>query len=225
MNWKILLTLLLVLLFTLSSFAQKKSENLLENVELKFTLQGEPTPQDVGFDNPKSYWKVKYEIYVTDFSEQEKLGLSEVDDEGYKYLAPITENKKFNKQIKKKSMKILRGSFTKKMLLTEANREVVILVNLPQNIVEIFNQAKNNPEKNPTFVLLTTQKVSVKNSDKAKLKRKQFLLDFVPLRIINDNKKQVVYRDLKTMNLNTRIVKGKNGNLEYRGGLFHGLGW
>ncbi len=223
MNRKILTTLLLVFLFTLSSFAQNQSENLLESVEVKFILQGDPTPQDVGFDNPKSYWKVKYEIYVTDFSEPEKLGLSGVN-EGYKYLTPVIENKKLNKQIKKKSTKILKGSFSKKMLLTEANREAVIVVNLPQNIVEIFNQAKINPEINPTFVLFTTQKVYVKNSAKNKLKRKQFLIDFVPLRLIRDDR-QIKYRDLKSMTLETKIFKKENGKLEYNGGLFHGLGW
>lgn len=222
MNRKILRTLLLVFLFTLSSFAQKQSENLLENVEVKFILQGDPTPQAVGFDNPKSYWKVKYELYLTDFSEPEKLGLSGVYD-GYKYITPVIENKKLNKQIKKKSTRILTGSFTKKMLLNEANREIVILVNLPQNIVEIFNQAKNT-EKNPTFVIFNTQKVYVKNSAKSKLKRKQFFIDFVPLKMIRVDQ-QMKYRDVKTMHLNTTITKRENGTLQYNGGLFHGLNW
>ncbi len=221
MKRKIILTLL-TLIFTTSIFSQTSQENLLENVEIKFTLLGDPTPKDVGFDNPKSYWKVKYELYVTDFSEPEKLGLSGVNG-GYKYLTPVIENKKLNKQIKKKSTRILKGGFTKKMLLTEANREIVIRVNLPQNIVEIFNQAKNTG-KNPTFVIFNTQKVYVKNSAEIELKRKQFFIDFLPLKMIRDDR-QMKYRDFSNMYLTTKITKRENGELEYKGGLFHGSGW
>ena len=221
MKRKIILTLL-TLIFTASIFSQTPQENLLENVELKFILQSDPNPQDVGFDNPKSYWKVKYELYVTDFSETEKLGLSKIND-GYKYLTPLIENKKFNKQIKKNSTRILKGGFTKKMLLSEANREIAIVVKLPQSIVEIFNQAKNTG-KNPTFVIFNTQKVYVENSAKSELKRKQFIIDFVSLKLILDNQ-QTKCRDLRTMHLTTKITKQENGELEYRGGLFHGSGW
>lgn len=220
---KKILPALVVLILAASILAQTKQENLLENVEVRFALKGEPNAQEVGFDSPKSYWKVKYEIYITDFSEPEKLGLSRAND-GYKYLTPIIENKTLTNRIKKKSTKILKGGFTKKMLLTEANREAVIRVKLPQNIIEVFNQAKINPEKNPTLVLFTTQKVYVKNSPENKLKEKQFLIDFLPLRLTRDDK-QIKYRDLKTMTLITRIIKQENGELEYKGGLFHGVGW
>lgn len=222
MNRKISTTLALIFLFALSSFAQNQSGNLLENIEMKFILQGDPTAQAVGFDNPKSYWKVKYELYLTDFSEPEKLGLSGLYD-GYKYLAPVIDNKKLNKQIKKKSTVILTGSFTKKMLLNEANREITVLVNLPQSVVEVFNQAKNTG-RNPTFVIFNTQKVSVKNSAGSKLKRKQFFIDFVPLKMIR-NDLQIKYRNLRAMHLNTTITKREDGKLQYNGGLFHGLDW
>ena len=67
MNGKSLPSLLLIFLFTLSSVAQTTTKNLLEETNLHFFLEGEPTPQDVGFDNPKSSWKVKYQLYLTDF--------------------------------------------------------------------------------------------------------------------------------------------------------------
>ena len=109
------------------------------------------------------------------------------------------------------------------MLLLEANREIVILVKLPQNIVEIFNQAKNTG-KNPTFVIFNTQKVYVENSAKSELRKKQFIIDFVSLKLILDNQ-QTKYRDLRTMHLTTKITKRENGKLDYNGGLFHGSGW
>ena len=101
MNGKTLPILLVIFLFALSSVAQTTTKNLLEETNLHFLLEGVPNAQDVGFDNPKSSWKVKYELYVTDFSEMEKLGLNRLSG-GYKYLAPMIENKKLNKQIKKK---------------------------------------------------------------------------------------------------------------------------
>jgi hypothetical protein len=223
MNGKTLPILLVIFLFALSSVAQTTTKNLLEETNLHFLLEGEPNAQDVGFDNPKSSWKVKYELYVTDFSEMEKLGLNRVIG-GYKYLTPMIENKKLNKQIKKKSSKLLNGSFTKKMLLTEANRKVVISVKLPQNVVETYTQAAKNPKINPTFILFVTQKIYVKNVANAKLKRKQFLVDFVPLSLFRDDR-QTPSRDVSSMSLTTRIVKTENGELEYKGGLFHGVGW
>ncbi len=218
MKRKIILTLL-TLVFTSSIFSQTPPENLLENVEIKFTLEGEPTTQAVGFNNPKSYWKVKYELYLTDFSEMEKLGLTKTAD-NRKYIPPIIRDTSLNKQIKKKSMKISKGNFTKKSLLSEANREVIIPVNLPPEVVEIYNQATKIPEKNPTFVLFITEKISVKDSAKAKLKEKYLITGFSPLKHALSNQ-NFEYWNVKNMSLNVKIAKQDDGKLKFVGGLVH----
>ena len=71
-RWLILSIFLLALFNAVS--AQNETLNLLEKVDLTFSLSGEPAPADVGFDNPKSSWKLKYELYLTDFAELEKIG-------------------------------------------------------------------------------------------------------------------------------------------------------
>lgn len=218
MKRKILLTLL-ILVFAASVFAQTKQENLLENVELKFVLNGEPSPQDVGFNNPKSLWKVKYELYLTDFSEMEKLGLVKQEN-NLKYVAPLIQNRRFNKLIKKKSMKILKGGFVRKSLSGEADREVTIPVKLPPNVVEIYNQATAIPEKNPTFVLFITEKVSVRNSAKSKLKETYSLTDFSPLKHSGSNKTGD-YWNVKIMSLRVKITRMETGKLVFVGSYVH----
>lgn len=219
MNCKLLPILLVVLLLSLTGFAQSKQENLLEETNLQFFLEGEPTPQDVGFDNPKSYWKVNYELYLTDFSEMEKLGLVKTEN-GLKYIAPIVQNKRNNKRIKKKSTKILKGNFTKKSLLSEANREVIIPVNLPPDVIQIYNQAAEIPEKNPTFVLFIAEKIFVKNSAKTKLKYKYFLTDFSSLKHSGSNKTGE-YWNVKIMSLRVKIYKTNDGKLKFVGSYIH----
>jgi hypothetical protein len=219
MSRKILPVLLLLFLFAVSSFAQNPPENLLENTNLHFFLVGDPTPQEVGFDNPKSSWKVKYELYLTDFSEMKKLGLSRTDN-NREYIPPIVRNKSYHKRIKKKSAKISQGAFTKKLLANEANREAVIQINLSPVVVEIFNQATRIPERNPTFVLFVTEKVSTKNSAKAKLKEKYSITGFRPLKHAESNR-TFDYWDVRNISLTITVVKEKNGRLKLYGGLVH----
>ena len=219
MSRKILPILLPIFLFALSSFAQNPAENLLENTNLHFYLVGDPTPQDVGFDNPKSSWKVKYELYLTDFSEMKKLGLSRSNN-NREYLPPIIRNKSYNKRIKKKSTKIAQGFFTRKSLSNETNRQAVIQISLPPGVIEIFNQATKIPERNPTFVLFVTEKVSVKNSAKAKLKEKYLITGFRPLKHAASNQ-TFDYWDVRNISLTTSIVKLENGRLRLYGGMVH----
>ena len=211
--------MLLILIFAASVFAQTKQENLLENVEIKFTLESEPTPQDVGFDNPRSFWKVKYELYLTDFSEMEKLELRQIHN-NLKYLSPIVRDKSFNKPIKKKSIKISKGNFTKKPLSTETNREVIIPVNLPPNVIEIYNQAVKIPEKNPTFVLFISEKISVINSAGAKLKERYLITGFRPLKHSASNQ-NYEYWNVRNISLNIGVARREDGKLQLVGGLVH----
>lgn len=76
---KILPVLLLICMFDLSFFAQNTTANLLEETNLHFYLESKPTTQKDVFNNPKDSWKVKYALYLTDFSELEKLGVCRRD--------------------------------------------------------------------------------------------------------------------------------------------------
>jgi hypothetical protein len=219
MNRKILPILLTVFLLALTAFAQKTAENLLEDTILHFFLEGDPTPQDAGFDNSKSYWKVKYELYLTDFSEMKKLGLGKSDN-NREYIPPIIRNKSYNNLIRKQSTKISEGFFTRTLLANEADRQVVIQINLLPEAIEIFNQATKIPERNPTFVLFVTEKVSVKNSAGAKLKKKYSITGFRPLKHAESNR-TFDYWDVRNISLTTRIIKLENGRLQLSGGTVH----
>lgn len=213
MKLKLIPITLLVLFTTLSIFSQEI--NLLETTNLNFFLSGEPNPQDAGLDNPKSYWKVKYELYLTDFSELETLGLCR-RDEANRHICERIYDKKFDKPIKKKSIKITKGSFSRKTLSAQTNREVVIPVNLPLNAIEIFNQAVKLPEKNPTFVLFFTQRVSVKNSANAKLKDKFSSRGIKQLKTAVSNQ-TFEYWDVKNLSTNLTILKREGGQLKLIG--------
>ena len=219
MNGKSLPSLLLIFLFTLSSVAQTTTKNLLEETNLHFFLEGEPTPQDVGFDNPKSSWKVKYELYLTDFSELEKLGICKRDEAG-RHICQIVKDKKQNKQIKKKSSKISKGSFIRQLLSSEANRQVTVPVNLSPNVIEIYNQAAKIPERNPTFILFVTEKVSVTNSDSSKLKEKYSITGIRNLKNAMSNQ-TFEYWDVKNLSLTISIVRQASGQLKLVGSPVH----
>jgi len=219
MNGKSLPSLLLIFLFALSSVAQTTTKNLLEETNLHFFLEGEPTPQDVGFDNPKSSWKVKYELYLTDFSELEKLGICKRDEAG-RHICQTVKNKKQNKQIKKKSSKISKGSFTRQLLSSEANRQVTVPVNLSPNVIEIYNQAAKIPERNPTFILFVTEKVSVTNSDSSKLKEKYSITGIRNLKNAMSNQ-TFEYWNVKNLSLTISIVRQASGQLKLVGSPVH----
>ncbi len=199
--------------------AQNTSDNLLEKVELRFSLNGEPAPVDAGFDNPKSFWKLKYELYLTDFAELEKIGRCRKDELG-KHICLPNNDKKLDKRIRQSSTKIIKGNFTKKFLLNEANREVVIPVNLEPNIIEIFNQAVKVAAKNPTFVLFVTTKASTKNSAKAKFKKKYSTSGVKPLKTASSNK-TFEYWNVKNLSLNLTITKEENNQLKGFNSLIH----
>lgn len=205
MERKPLLILLVILFFSVSTFAQDQTENLLEKTKLNFTLSADADSQDVGFDNPKSSWKVKYELFLTDFSELEKLGVCQRDAEGRHICLPIRDNK-FNKPIKKKSAKLYAGKFVRKTLSNDSNRNFIVEINLTPNVIEIFNQAKKNPEKNPTFVLFVTEKVSVKNPANMKLKQKNSAIGIHNLKNAMSNQ-NFEYWDVSCLSVNSSIKK------------------
>jgi len=219
MNRKLFLILTAIFLFSVSIFAQTAQENLLDKVELKFSLNGEPTAADVGFDNPKSSWKLKYELYLTDFAELEKIGRCKKDELG-KHICLPNYDKKLNKKIRKNSIKIKKGSFIRKSLSNEANREVIIPVNLLPEIIETFNQAVKVPEKNPTLVLFVNTKASTKNSAKAQFKKKYSTSGVNPLKSSMSNE-NFEYWNIKNLSLNLTIYKREDGQLKGFNNLIH----
>lgn len=105
MKVRFLCFLFLFIIFGQNLFAQ----NNLEKIILNFELNGEPTIKEVGFDNSRNSWKVKYTLRI-------------IDEEIFnKNLVPL-EKLKFDTKYKKQELLIARGSFQKKHLMSEENR-------------------------------------------------------------------------------------------------------
>ena len=213
MNRRLLSILVVIFFCAIPSFAQTVQKNLLEKTELNFTLYGEPTSQDVGFDNPKSSWKIKYELFLTDFSELEKLGICRKDEEG-RHICAIVRDKKTNNKIKKKSSKLFAGNFVRKSLSSDSNRNVIVPINLTPNVIEVFNQAKKSPEKNPTFVLFVTEKVSIKTPANIKFKQKNSMTGINNLKNAMSNR-NFDYWDVSCLSVSSVITKQENNRLRF----------
>lgn len=72
MKLKVLRILLIALFCVIPTVAQDAKENLLDKVDLTFFVKGNPTVEDAGFNNPKSFWRIEYELYLFDWDALKK---------------------------------------------------------------------------------------------------------------------------------------------------------
>ncbi len=203
-----------ICLLTTFSLAQDSAENLLEKVDLGFSLSGEPTPESVGFDNSKSYWILEYELVLTDSFTLEKIGRCH-RNETYQLDCPLNTSKKLNKQIRKISTRIAKGKFKKQGLLADSSRDIKVPIQLSAEVIDIFNKAVTS-NNNPTFVLFVKTKAFTKTSDKVKFKKKFSTSGVHPLKF---------YRSDKTFNNFWNIkIFGVSFNLQRDGNIIRGFG-
>lgn len=111
---KILLFVFL-LLSTQIAFAQ----NPTDKIQLNFDLGGQPKLEDVGFDAPKSKWKVTYFLRLVD---------EETTRKNTRSLEDIRKNKKKKKANNKLGVNLYKGNFVKTNLSVEANRNYLITI-------------------------------------------------------------------------------------------------
>ncbi|HVE59353.1 MAG TPA: hypothetical protein VNB22_21230 [Pyrinomonadaceae bacterium] len=209
---RLLVFLLAILAFFNSVSAQTESANLLENVELKFSLSGDPSPAEVGFDNPKSYWQLEYELFLSDSAELEKLGRCERNE--IKQLnCFIQSSKKLDKKIKKISLLINKGKFKQTELSSEPARRVTIPIQLSPAVIETYNQAAKIFEKNPTFVLFIKTKASTKTAAKLKFKRKLVTSRVYPLKTYAVKANDFDFWNVRSLIVGFTIRKGEDGKL------------
>ena len=178
--------LILISLLTTFSSAQEATENLLEKVNLNFSFVGEPTAESVGFNNPKSYWMLEYELVLTDSLTLEKIGRCH-RTEDYKFDCPLNTGKKIAKQIKKISTRIAKGKFKKQGLLADSSRDIKVPVQLSAEVIDVFNKAASS-DNNPTFVLFVKTKAFTKTPDKVKFKKKLSTNRVYPLKFYRSDK-------------------------------------
>lgn len=152
------------------------SANLLEKIDLKFSLTGTPKPEDVGFDDRNGSWKLKYELLLSDRETVDAL-ISKAyanckNTAANRLKCAGKANKKLDKQFKKIALFLSRGTFVKKPLLPEAQREIIVPVKFSPDVIRIFNDAAQSAA-NPVFLLQMKSRVSAKTSTKKKVRYKQ----------------------------------------------------
>lgn len=218
MRIKIPLLFFISLFIAVSAFSQTADENLLERVEIKFSLQGEPTIEDVGFNDPKSTWKIEYQLFLSDWDALKKIGRCGVRESPTlpEYCSDTTD-KKLDKRVKKLSRFIAKGKFTRKQLAVNANREIIETVNFTPEVVNIFNEASKIYNKNPVFVFFVKTKISTKNSAGKKFK-KQYMTEGLHWLKIYKPDNSFDYWNLSKLSYSLTILKDENGSLFLRKG-------
>ncbi len=210
-----------IILLVQFSSAQDATENLLEKIDVKFILNVEPTPESVGFDYRKSYWKVEYQLYLTDSQALEKLGRCK-RDENYRLDCPLNPTKKVDEDIRKTSIRIAKGKFKKKPLSSNSNREVTIPIQLSAEVIDIFNKARTS-DNNPTFVLFVKSKVFTgvlyqagfgnKLSNNFRFKNDYSTSIVRPLKIYNKDKTFRDFWNVGTFGVSSTLVRAEDCTL------------
>lgn len=167
--------------------SQETAPNLLEKINLRFNLTGTPKSEDVGFDDRKGSWKLKYELLLSD-----KKVIDELISKAYANCkntaanyrkCAAKANKKLDKKFRKIALFVSGGAFERKPLSSETAREILVPVNFTPELIRIFNDSAQSVA-NPVFLLQIKSKVSAKTSTKKKIRYKtstafQYSLKFV----------------------------------------------
>jgi hypothetical protein len=206
------ISVICVCLFASFSPAQNPKENLLETVDLHFSMPGEPTPEKVGFDNPKSYWKLQYELVLSDSFALEKLGRCERTP-AYQLYCPLSKDRKLSRKIRRGTVPIAKGEFIKRGPMSESDREVVIPVPLTPGVIDILNKSVGVDAVNPTFVLFIKTKASTRTADKAKFKKKLATEGIHPLKFYYPDGKFNDYWNVRKMGLTLGLTRNDDGTI------------
>lgn len=214
LNMKIpLISCLLIIFSTSVCFAQNTNQNLLEKVDLQFSMPGEPTPEKVGFDNPKSYWKVKYELVLSDSFTLEKLGRCMRRLPDTRLYCPLNRDGKLGKKIKKGTIPITKGEFIRRGPMSDADREVTIPVALTPEVIDIFNRSVGVDTVNPTLILFVKTKASTRTADKVKFKKKLTTEGIHPLKFYYPDMKFADYWNITKIGLSLGLTRSEDGSI------------
>lgn len=198
---------------------QTNSSSILEQINLRFDLEGIPKPEDVGFDQQKSKWNLKYELRLSDEKIVRALRLNMYakcpDSNASRSKCISKANKKFDKRIRKNALFIAKGKFQKKPLSSEINRSISIPVKFTPQVINILDESVQTSD-NPFFILNIKSKVWTKNTAKKKIKY-NFAVSFdYPLKLLRKDGSFDFY-NITEMGATIRIDKEDDGKI------FHGI--
>lgn len=220
---QILSAILFLLFFTSVAFSQQtqksnsenqtNSSSILEQINLRFDLEGIPKPEDVGFVSQKSKWNLKYELRLSDEKIVRALRLNMYakcpDSNASRSKCISKANKKIDKRIRKKALFVTKGEFQKNFLSSETNRSILIPVKFTPLVINILDKSVQTSD-NPLFILNIKSKVWTKNTAKKKIKY-NFAISFdYPLKLILKDGSFDFY-NITVMGATIRIVKEDDG--------------
>lgn len=142
----------------------------VENVA--FVLDGTPTPDAVGFDSPKSYWKFSYELrFLGDGNKEFELQKKISGDKPEKTNWTRKQNKLLDRKIRKASILVTKGKIKKRPLTSVKDRELLIPVKLTPEVQRIIADSAGS-DHNPEFIIYVKGKLSTKTTSGLKFKEK-----------------------------------------------------
>lgn len=177
---KISLSVFTLLIFATIVFGQttnassdEKPESPYDKMNIKFVLDGTPTPEELGFDNPKSYWQFSYELRFLTKDLMNYKPFTEIPNESTAERTKRIKknNKQHDKAWKKSSILVVKGKVPKTQLLSPINREIIIPIPLSAEIKEVLANAADTWE-NPAFRIKLTGKVFTQSKSNLKFKEK-----------------------------------------------------
>lgn len=212
-----ILTAFFLLAFAGFAFPQTASPNLLEKIQLRFDLAGNPTPADVGFDDSKSRWKLRYELLLSDEKTIRDLQSNisancRQNSSGYSKCVSKA-NKKSDKKYKKTALFISRGAFEKTALSSSSNRSILVPVEFNPEVIGIFNKASESTD-NPVFILQIKSRVTAKTAAKIKVRYKTSIACQYPLKFVRSDGSFDFY-NVTTFGANVIVAKENDGNISY----------
>lgn len=209
-----------ILLLSIAGFAQNIEQKRFEKIDLSFNLSSASSNEAVGFNNSKSSWKVDYALYIADFAGLETIGKCGLfENRQVKTCSNLTD-KKLDKKIRKIAKLVSKGKVSRKNLSPDSNRNFVETITLKPEINSIFDEASKVNDKNPVLIFYVNARVSTKNQEGAKLKKKykteglRWLKNYQP-------DKTILYSDLSKLSFKLEVEKRDDGTLNIRVGYVH----
>lgn len=188
-----LISVFAFLIFSLPIFGQGNDEIEVNSrripydvVTAAFVLDGTPTPESVGFDNPKSYWKFSYELRFLDDGSKEFELWEKIDAKfkngSNKPVSPSKRSKLLDRGVKRASVLVTKGKIKRRPLTSPQNREILIPVKLTSQIQQIIAESAGS-DRNPEFIIYVKGKLSTRTTSGLKFKEKYAISFSCPVKI------------------------------------------
>ena len=171
------------------------STETITSIQLKFSLSGVPSIEDIGLTDSQSYWKFNYQLRFTDdkvlHDLQSKI-YSKYEKPGDKAKWISKANKKLYKQWKKTGLFVANGNFRNTQLSLENNRDLTVPIHLSPELKELLKNLNSSAEM-PNFILSVKGVVFTKMKSGKKFKKKYAKVIEFPMKFYKNADEFLLY--------------------------------